>query len=439
MIDNPRFDLIAARHGQRLVVALLVVGIALLVLTGWVIATPSTTTVTQEVGEERIETDVTTNATVVQDGLWERGTTLESSPVYTYNDTPELTITAATTATDSGAPLDEVTVTHELALVYEAERDGEVFWSDREVLHNETTATDDGQVRTATTVDVREIRERTLELEETLDGVGDVSVSISAETVYETGSNSGTDDDAVPLALTGSAYWLDGTHEITETTPETAPVEVQESPNTVAVGVGALLAALSLGGAALVASRSGVDVSDARKRIHERRYDEWISTGSIPMWIGEHHLELDTLEDVVDVAIDTNERVVHDTQRDLFAVVNDDVVYYYSDRGGWGETAWPTVEINHDDETAGSGAVDHQQAHAQSGHGSPGIPGDESATSHGHEEAPDSVRGQGSDEQRSQAETDTAGTPASDSERDSAPLSKSDLPDPDDDDAWEQI
>ncbi|ELZ00933.1 hypothetical protein C482_08733 [Natrialba chahannaoensis JCM 10990] len=439
MIDNPRFELIAARYGQRLVLALLVAGIALLVLTGWVIAMPSTTTVTQEVGEEHIETDVTTSATVVQDGLWENGTTLESSPVYTYNDTPELTITAVTTASDSGEPLEEATVTHELALVYEAERDGDVFWSDREVLHNETTVTADGQVRTAATIDVGEIRERTLELEETLDGVGDVSVSVGAETSYETRSNSGTQGDAVPLALTGSAYWLEGSHEITATNPETAPVEVQESPNTAAVGVGALLAAVSLTGAALVASRSGVDVSDARQRIHERRYDEWISTGSIPMWIGEHHLELDTLEDVVDVAIDTNERVVHDTQRDLFAVVNDDVVYYYSDRGGWGETAWPTVEINHDDETLDPGATDYQQAHTQSGHGSPEIPDSDTTSPNRREESANSASGQASDEQSEQGGDTDAGDTTTTAAKSDAALSKEELPDPDDDDAWKQI
>lgn len=64
------------------------------------------------------------------------------------------------------------------------------------------------------------------------------------------------------------------------------------------------------------------------------------------MWIGDYHVSLDTLEDVVDVAIDTNERVVHDTQRGLFAVVNDGVVYYYSDRGLWEETAWPEMDLD---------------------------------------------------------------------------------------------
>ena len=63
------------------------------------------------------------------------------------------------------------------------------------------------------------------------------------------------------------------------------------------------------------------------------------------MWIGDYHVSLDTLEDVVDVAIDTNERVVHDEQRGLFAVVNDGVVYYYSDRGLWEETAWPEMDL----------------------------------------------------------------------------------------------
>ncbi|ADD07284.1 uncharacterized protein Nmag_3742 (plasmid) [Natrialba magadii ATCC 43099] len=424
MIDNPRFDLVAARHGQRLVLILLVVGLALLVLTGWVVATPATTTVTQEVGEEHIETSVSTSATVVQDGLWENGTTLESSPVYTYNDTPELTITAETTLTDSGEPLDEATVTHELAVVYEAERNGEVFWSDRDVVRNETAVVEDGHASTAATVDVRTIRERTTELEQTLDGVGDVSVSIDIERAYETPSNSGMESDATPLTLTGNAYWLEGSHEIVDTNPETAPVEVQESTNTAGVGLLALLAVLSLTGATLVAARSNVDVSDAKRRMHERRYDEWISRGSIPMWIGEHHLELETLEDVVDVAIDTNERVVHDTQRDLFAAVNGDVVYYYSDRGGWGETAWPTVEINHD-ESAVSETTGQQHPQAPSAHGTTETP---EKRAESNPEATETVDVPESEERGEGDEEDTT-----------TEITKTDLPDPDDDDAWEQI
>ncbi|AFZ74514.1 DUF5305 domain-containing protein [Natronobacterium gregoryi] len=430
MIDSPRFDLVAAKYGRGLAVVFLVVGLSALTLTGWAVATPETTTVTQEVGEERIETDVTTTATVVQDGLWANGTTLESSPVYLYTDTPELTVTAETAVTDSGTPLEEAAVEHDLFLRYEAERDGEVFWSDHKGLDDEPTVSAGGQANTSATIDVRAVRERILELEDTLTGVGDISVSVGVETAYDTRSNGGAESDTVPLELTGSAYWLDGTHEIESTHPETASVEIAESPNVAVVGAGSFLAALSLLGAVLVVSRSSTNVAAARKRIHRQRHDEWISTGSIPMWIGEHNLELETLEDVVDVAIDTNERVVHDTQRDLFAVVNGDVVYYYSDRGGWGETAWPTVEINHDSETADPTTFDRQQAHTRSDSAPASLPEDDTAQEKEHKKESQTER---------EAEDETGEATGTGEEPDSTTFTQADLPDPDDDDAWDQI
>jgi hypothetical protein len=118
-----------------------------------------------------------------------------------------------------------------------------------------------------------------------------------------------------------------------------------ESRSPAVIGGLSVLGTLSLAGAAFVSRRSSTDIEAARRAVHEQRYAEWISRGSIPMWIGEYHVSLDTLEDVVDVAIDTNERVVHDEQRGLFAVVNDGVVYYYSDRGLWEETVWPEMDL----------------------------------------------------------------------------------------------
>lgn len=44
-------------------------------------------------------------------------------------------------------------------------------------------------------------------------------------------------------------------------------------------------------------------------------------------------VRLNTLEDVVDVAVDGDGRVVHDERWDLFAVFDGDVVYHYCRTG----------------------------------------------------------------------------------------------------------
>ena len=348
MIDNPRLDLLLAEYGRQITVALLVIGAVAFLASGWAVATPSTSETTQY-GEESISSDVQTSALVVQNGtLWNEGDRLENSGVYMLNSTPELTLESETRLINESdnTALDDSDVSHELRMRYEATRDGEQFWNETHTLVDESPSVEDGTATTETTIDVESYRERQQEIERELSGVGDVTLELELLVEYDTGTNQGTQQESTAFRVTGSAYWLDQQLSTTETpTQQLGTERTTESRNLGLIAGLSLLGTLSIGGAAFVARRSPTDEEAARRAVHERRYAEWISRGSIPMWIGDYHVSLDTLEDVVDVAIDTNERVVHDTQRGLFAVVNDGVVYYYSDRGLWEETAWPDMDL----------------------------------------------------------------------------------------------
>ncbi len=346
VIENPRVDLVIARHGRSLLIALVAVGLLSAAAAGWVVATPSTTTVTQDVGQERVATDVDTRAEVVESGFWDDGTwrggsDLENNPVYLLNASPSVTLAPRT-----AVPTDETRVVHEVTVRFEAVRNGEVFWEDVHVEERTTANATGGVATSSTSLDVEPIAERKRTLERELAGVGSVTTSVDVRTAYDTGSNAGNLTSSTTLHVTDDAYWFDGGLSAERSHPQTAEVEVTESPNPALVGLLGILAVGSFGAAAFVYTRADVDVESARRAVHERRYAEWISHGRMPMWIGDHQIELDTLADVVDVAIDTNERVVHDRQRGLFAVVSDDVVYYYSDQGTWEETAWPEIRID---------------------------------------------------------------------------------------------
>ncbi|TYL38351.1 hypothetical protein CV102_11080 [Natronococcus pandeyae] len=379
MIENPRLDLLIAEHGRTLTIVLVGIGLLALLATGWVAATPATSTTTQEVDQESIATETTTSAIVVEDGPWEEGTELEDSPVYVLSATPELTLTPETSV-----PTDETSVTHEVQVHHEAERDGSVFWDETEQQSRMSASVEDGVASSEATIDVEAVRDRQTELQEEFDGVGTIRTVVQVVVEYETGTYSGEQVLVTSLQTTEEAYWLEESLADSTEHSQTAQMEVQESPNTAVIGGLSLVAAIALAGAAVVVTRGPIDVDTARRSIHEHRYAEWISRGSIPMWVGDYHVALDSLEDVVDVAIDTNERVVHDEQRGLFAVVNGEVVYYYAERGQWEQTAWPELEL-----------------------------GTQSAVDDEVDEPP------------------TVPTPRED-------LSE-DLPDPDDDDAWDQI
>ncbi|NUB89814.1 DUF5305 domain-containing protein [Haloterrigena sp. SYSU A121-1] len=349
MIDNPRLDLVLAKYGRSIVVVLVGIGILAFLASGWVVATPSTST-SHQYADERVSSDVDTSAVVVRNGtLWNEGDRLENSGVYILNASPELTLRPETRLTNATAeaPVDDGTVSHELTLRFEATREGTAFWNETRTLVDESPAVENGVARSETTIDVESVRDRQREIERELSGVGTVDVRLEFRAAYETGAGRGVQEASTTLEITDDAYWMaDSLSASDERRYRTGTTVTTESRNLGLIAGLSLLGTLSLAAAVSLARRSPVDEAAARRAVHERRYAEWISRGSIPMWIGDYHVSLDTLEDVVDVAIDTNERVVHDTQRGLFAVVNDGVVYYYSDRGLWEETAWPEMDLD---------------------------------------------------------------------------------------------
>src|SRR6056297_1192710 len=183
MIDNPRIDLLVARYGRALLVALAVCGVVALALSGWAVASPETTTTTQQTGSDRVSTEVGTEATVEAGGLWPAGTVLEDEPVYLTNATETLTLTPRTTV-----PTDGTTVYHDIALRYEAVRDGAAFWNETTQLSRQVPRVTDGVASSSVDIDVAAVRERMGEIEREVGGVGDVRVVAVVETEYDTGT-----------------------------------------------------------------------------------------------------------------------------------------------------------------------------------------------------------------------------------------------------------
>ncbi len=345
MIDNPRLDLLVARHGTAVIVALALVGVLALAISGWAVATPHEETTTQEIDTETLETELGTSAVVESDGLWDEGTELTNEPVYLRDATSTLTLAPRTTV-----PTSDTAVVHDVTLRHEATRDGTVFWDRSEPLLRDQPAVDGDVAASAVEIDLEEIRAEQREVEDQVGDIANVRTVVALQTSYDTGTNA---DDLVletELVVTERAAWLDDpTPSVTEPHRETQLVTNTESRSIAFVGFFALLGTVALAGAWVLRQRTPVDEAVAQRAVHEHRYAEWISRGSLPMWVGDHHIALDTLEDVVDVAIDTSNRVVHDTDRGLFAAVTDDVVYYYSDRGRWEQTAWPSMELGASD------------------------------------------------------------------------------------------
>lgn len=344
VIDDPRAKLLIANHGRSVMIGLALAGVVALVVAAGIALTPPTTTATEQTDQQSIETTALISADVVDEEEW-AGVSGDGS-TYLIAASPVVDIEPSTTAPDG------TTVTHEVTLQIEGTRDGDVFWNEEEVLVEDEATVDDGEATTETSIDVAELQERLAELEERLAGVGSVETTVHLRTGYDTGTYEGELTTTSEMEVTDRAYWFESSLADSDTRDTTWTAEETGSPNWLAVSLFGLVALLFLTGAWTVRATNPeeMDIDAIKQEIHYRRYADWISRGRIPMWVGNNYVELDSLMDVVDVAIDTDQRVIYDGQRDLFAVINGDVVYYYSKVGDWEQGAWPTLNLPSPDE-----------------------------------------------------------------------------------------
>lgn len=146
---------------------------------------------------------------------------------------------------------------------------------------------------------------------------------------------------AMPLQIEGDTYRLSG-GSTTDSATATRSVSVPNTPGPIRTLGGPLLTAvagLALAGLLAARSRGELDVTDAdRERLAYRRerdeFDEWITTASLPnTLLDAPFVEVESLEGLVDVAIDSNARVVEDPSRKQYVVPGDAVVYVYTPPG----------------------------------------------------------------------------------------------------------
>jgi hypothetical protein len=149
----------------------------------------------------------------------------------------------------------------------------------------------------------------------------------------ETARYEGTVHATVPLAFTQQANIVDGTlaGERTHSTP--VQVTRQQSPDLPLVS-GLLGTALVALGAASALSRRSPEPAVTADELHRQRYTEWISSGRIPVYAAEQYVEMSTLADLVNVAVDSNRRVIHDEEQAAYGIIDEGMLFWYAPGDG---------------------------------------------------------------------------------------------------------
>lgn len=336
-----------ARLLRQLGALLVLIGVVGVVLT---MVFPPTTAMTEVTDRSVVETGTNTTAIVEGDhAMYDAGEELTNEPVYVRDVAPNATVTATTRA-----PPDGVAVDQQVSIVYEASstEDGVFRQRERTITSNSGTIEDEGDtVDSVVSLRIADIADTLEAMRTEIGDAGRVNAYLRVETTYSSGDYEGTLEDRVELAIGQDSYRLPALslreeHRTTTTNVEPVAAEVFQTtlpavgpivvPHLTPVfGFLSILGVVLLG--AVRYGRTEFDADRERVTIHRLRYGEWISGGELPAALADHPLvvPVESLEALVDVAIDSDTRVIHDPQQDCYAVLTGGAVFvFYPDSIG---------------------------------------------------------------------------------------------------------
>lgn len=348
--DRPTWSLRLRKQfdewGVLVVVALVMLGL----LGAWVAygthVAPGTETETVVDSTWSEQGSVSHAATITQPNpVFAEGQTLSDQPVYFTQLAPELDGTFEYTydASESGS-LD--VVTEATLRMRSVNDDGNSYWSVTESLGGDSVeGLSPGEV--ATTTATVEIESLLAELQAIESDLGTSVGSTEADIVFDTqvaGEVNGervtrTHQQTLTLNPGSGTYDVSTGEAISETYESTSSLRTEATDGPLrSYGSVALILVAATGLVGFAAARywGVIPLSPAERatlvRHRERRdFDDWISTGTVPAEARTGAaIQLDSLEDLVDVAIDTNERVIEDTETGDFCVVDNGRHYIYS-------------------------------------------------------------------------------------------------------------
>ena len=326
-----RLYYVISKYGPRLAATLLVLGGVGMFGAGWIYSHPPTTEVTDQTGQKTVESTVSTRAAVTgETDLYRRGAALEDQPVYLTDAVPNLTLLLRTRLpSESGGDVDQ-----RVELVYTATRDGETFWKRTQSLRG-STAREGRTVTSRTDFVAADALSREQQYQAEFGDAAAVSLAVRVTVDYTLDGYDGTLTETYAIESGSGWYSIpSGVVARTHGTPITRTVElpVRRSPTVLIPGVGgALLFGTGLAVAVIYFRRfRNTSAAEFEPEIHRQRYEDWISRGTVPEDRTATPVEMDSLEELADVAIDTGERVIYDEARGSYTVLRHPTVYRYT-------------------------------------------------------------------------------------------------------------
>ena len=282
--------------------------------------------------------------------IWTEGETVRDRPLYYMRLMPILdaNYTYAYDLSDAEGEKRDVTARTEAQLVIRAlNEDGETLWRDARPLASETSRSlapgESHDVSLA--VNATRVARRISQVESDLGArTGDVQVIVRTRTAVNASvagqSLSREHTSELPLVVRPPTYRVDAEQTVATGTPLRTDTlrEPVGAPLLTAVGapVGLVVGLAALGLLAYASRRDLIELSEAERErclVAERRkeFDDWITRGELP-GIDQYQtvVKVSSLSGLVDLAIDTNNRVIEDDGAFYVLRGREDVAYVYA-------------------------------------------------------------------------------------------------------------
>ena len=306
------------------------------------VVAPGTTEETRTVEGWSSTNEYGHSATVQQENpVYPVGTELENRSAYFTDASPVLDGRHyAGFGADNGSVAAQTTLT--LVMRAEDPESGAAFWEQTERLSRETAELDPGEsLRTPFTVNVSAVRDRLSRIESSLSSAGDTTVLVRAETVYrgEAGGEQINETVVDELTIRPSSQVYEVSGGDAESTSHDRTV-VRKKPidagplQTVGGPLLFLLGLLCTGGA-VKAGREGIlDLTTHEQAALERaEFEDWVTIGGVPDDPPGERIRVSSLEGLVDLAADTNARIIQDEHLGHYVVFGDEYHYLYEPLG----------------------------------------------------------------------------------------------------------
>ena len=332
---NPRLRLLIKRWGRLLAAALLIAG----AVAGYMAVEQYTDPVrtqlpSEEVDSFQIAADISHASTVQnRSPLYPAGTVLRDQPIYFVEHNASLALTGEV-MTPQDRP---VRLTYRLFIRHTASRGEQTIWSEEQLLDAGTATVRDGQFESTTLIDIFALNARADEVKEYSGELLEVSSSVIFEVQYAAAARAG---DPFEGTLTVSreavsqqgAYWLEGEDTAESSDRRVRPGgsrletrDLSDIRGYVAASVLAALAAIAL----LVVRRRLPPEPQLRLAAKQAAVQQWTSPGDVGFEPSPKDVEITTLADLEDVAIDTGVRIIDDVDSPYYVVETPARTYYY--------------------------------------------------------------------------------------------------------------